>query len=118
MIEVNRDLFRIAERLLKINPKYRVFWNGFAKRFEVHTREMEFVVPFDRLDIRTILHALKTRAQNADAIEKEIADHNTRLGKRAEEKFVGARAELADMFAFANRAGRKVDFTRNYLKEF
>jgi len=140
MMQINRDLFRIGERLKKINPAYRVFYNNRARRYEVHTvkspdavgvtpftkggfrgREktnFEFIIPYETLDCRTLDYALKTRRQNAHQIEQEINANNESVKQSASRKMEQATIELEDMLAYSMRAGHTVNFTRNYLKEF
>ena len=116
--EVTGDLLDVAKRLGEINRDYRVFWNNRLMRYEVHTRALEFVVPYDKLDTRTLEYAFKTRRENADAIETEINEHNAAVEKAALQSLEHASIALEDMLTYANRASHPVLFTKNYLKEF
>jgi len=118
MKEVTRDLFCIAKRLKHINKDYRVFYNDKAARFEVHTKQLEFVVPYDRLDARTLEHARRTRKQNDAQIEAEITKHNNDIQTSAQKKMNGLRRDLEDKLTYAMRAGHEVNFTKDYVKEF
>ena len=119
MTAVTKDLFGIARRLGTINPLYRVFYNSRANRFEVHARgHIAFIVPYDRLDVRTLDYARKTRIQNADVIEEEISQHNAKLQNEIYDNLARGEWDLMDKLAFANRTGHNVTFTKNYLKEF
>jgi len=115
--QVRDDVFRIGERLLHINKAYRVFWNNFANRYEVHTKQLEFVVPYDCLDSRTLELARKSRKQNADAIERELERHNDDVACREQKRFEIRRFDLEDMLAFAMRKGSTIRFNKDF-KEF
>ena len=118
MTKVTVDLFAVAKRLLQINSKYRVFYNNRASRFEVWTKVFEFVVPYDRLDSRTLDYTRKTLRQNADIIEAEINAHNAQIVTDAHRNFDKAAEHLNDMLEYALRTGRTVNFTQNFIKEF
>jgi len=81
---IKNDVFDIASRLKEIDNSYYIIFNPEKKRFEVHSSEIGksslcFVVPFDRLDKRTIDYALKTRVQNIKKLEKEIEENNKKI---------------------------------------
>ena len=82
MILVTNDLFDIAWRLHAINDDYRVYYNVAKSRYEVHSHKkktLEFVVPYDRLDARTVEYARYSRVENAERIFAEIDKHNAKL---------------------------------------
>jgi hypothetical protein len=118
MCEIKCDVFNICNRIKKINPKYRIYYNCSKSRFEVHTTGLEFVVPYPELDSRTIEWAQKTRKENDFYLEREIEKQNSAVENAAAEKIKSQEWELQHMLEFANRANRTVDFTKNYLKEF
>jgi len=119
MIEVTNDLFGIARRLQKINPSYRVYYNNRHQRFEIHaSKALAFIVPYQRLDARTLEYALKTRVQNADYIEQEMNTHNKKILDSVNQNVDQAAVELQDMLKYAHRTGHNVAFTKNYIKEF
>lgn len=81
MEEIFYDLFNIVQRVKQINNKYRVFRNKKKKRFELYYQnglnlEFELVIPYEKLDYRTIDLILKSRVENADKIFKEIDEFN------------------------------------------
>ena len=112
MIEITRDLFRIGERLLKVNSLYRVYFNSVRGKFEVHScgsgrptaMTFAFGVPYDTLDMRTIEHAMRTRRENADALEKEAEAENRRVRGAAMERVEAIERELAERLRFADRS--------------
>lgn len=123
--KVNRDLFNIVKRLKHINRAYCVYYNGRENRFEVHTveknptsRTIGFIVPYDKLDYRTIEYAFMTRKQNDTQIERDIDTNNEKIIKSVNAQMDLRRIELCEMLEYANRAGHTVDFSKNYIKEF
>ncbi|MEG1394838.1 MAG: hypothetical protein RSD04_03700 [Clostridia bacterium] len=84
------DLFGIAERIKSIDDDYQIFFNGETARFELHNSAcqptLQLVIPFDRLDARTIDYAARTRVQNANELLENITRDNEILDKQAGEK--------------------------------
>ena len=121
--KVNRDLFRIEDRLRRINKNYRIFRNNKSERFEVRegaggNGPLCFVIPYDKLDCRTLEFALKTRRQNEAQLEQEVDSHNREIEESTNRALKHQRQSLQDMLSYAARTGHTVDFTKNYLKEF
>lgn len=112
MIKVTHDLFDIAERLKSIDPRYKVFYNNERSRFEVHTSGLEFIVPFDVLDERTLFHAMRTRRENQEELEQEIQSHNRELDERAFNEMRKAVSQLTDMFDYSHRTSHDVTFSK------
>ena len=97
MQKIYHDLFHIAERILQIDPFYEIFWNGKFERFEVFWHgKLAFVVPFDVLDVRTLVYAQKTRRENADDIEREIDEGNAAVFQAQEKKIQAMKAKIKD----------------------
>ena len=89
LIPIEKDLFSIADRLKEVDERYRVYRNTLAHRFEVFIGEaLQFVVPFPRLDARTIEFAQKTRIERLDAIVKEIDRLNDLADRRKEKQII------------------------------
>ena len=85
MIEITNDLFDIAWRLRSVNDSYRLYYNTRKQRYEVRnfdTRVLEFVVPYDELDARTVEYARYTSVQNANELLEEIERNNARAEKQ------------------------------------
>jgi len=126
------DVHNIANRLKRINPKYHVFRNTAAGRVEVHTSTrpcalslraagnwtpasnatLEFVVPFDELDERTLQHAQKTRIENFDVLEAEAASVNADIQTSAQRSAAHQSAALHDMMQYAGSQPHEVIFTK------
>ena len=81
---ITNDLFDVADRLKSVKNSYVLYFNACKQRFEVHDgekRRLEFVVPYDELDARTVEYARYTRVENAKQVFDEIEAHNQRLEK-------------------------------------
>ena len=72
--------FDVCDRLKSIDDGYFVVFNVKRDRYEVHNNRQTdtfcFVVPYDKLDSRTVDYCLKTRVQNVDKLIKEMDEQN------------------------------------------
>ena len=85
MIEITNDLFDIAWRLRSVCDSYRLYYNTQKCRYEVRncdTFALEFVVPYDELDARTVEYARYTSVCNANALFEEIERNNAQVEKQ------------------------------------
>lgn len=85
MIVITNDLYDIAWRLRAVNDSYRLYYNVQKRRYEVrncNTDALEFVVPYDELDARTVEYARYTSVQNAQALFAEIERNNAQAEKQ------------------------------------
>lgn len=97
MQRIYHDLFHIAERILQIDPCYKIFWHGERERYEVFWHgKLAFVVPFDALDVRTLEYAKRTRRENADDIEREIDEGNAAIFQEQDKKIKALQAQIKD----------------------
>jgi len=111
MQEITNDLFDIANRLRQIDTSYRTFFNHEKSRYEVHSSHgLEFIVPYDILDERTLEHARRTRKENLCDIENEIEFHNREIEQSAYIKLQHELRRLDDMMNFANQMGGNITF--------
>lgn len=114
--KVTNDLFCIAKQLKYIDKVYHVFRNERDNRFEVHSSgnpsiwTLSFIVPFDRLDQRTLDYARQTRKQNADILDEQVRLQNAQIEKDNLAKLQKLEYTLADMLDYANKTGRDVAF--------
>ena len=86
MIEITNDLFDIASRLRAINDDYRLYYNAQKRRYEVHSakrQRLQFIVPYDELDARTVEYARYSRVENAKRIFEDIEKHNSKLEQQS-----------------------------------
>lgn len=82
MIEIINDLYDIASRLRSVNDSYRLYYNTQKQRYEVkncNTGMLEFIVPYDQLDARTVEYARYTSVGNAEQIFSDIEKNNSVL---------------------------------------
>lgn len=83
-ILVTNDLFDIAWRLTAVKDSYLLYYNTDSNRYEVHDsarfpNTLQFVVPYDSLDARTVDYARYSRVENAQAIFADVDKHNAKL---------------------------------------
>ncbi len=79
-MRIDEDLFDIAHRLREIDGRYVLYRNRKANRFEIHANgALQIVVPFARLDARTLDLARSTRLEYADRLMRRIDSDNERL---------------------------------------
>lgn len=80
---IKNDLFNIANRLKSIDSKYYIIRNNKKNRFEIHYKRskntLELVLPYGKLDNRTINYVLKTKMENRKKLINEIESHNKKL---------------------------------------
>lgn len=86
--EVTGDLFGVADRLKEIDKDYFIFFSYRRHRFEVHNRAQKgstlcLVLPFDRLDERTVRLVRKTRVENAARLLEETERENEKTRKKS-----------------------------------
>lgn len=101
---VTDDVYNIAERIRRIDPNYFIVFNRRTHRYEVHNTEnigntFCFLVPFGKLDKRTLEYCRETRVErNVAELVEERNERVTKSFKRAREWEQNDRArELADV---------------------
>jgi hypothetical protein len=84
--EIKNDLFDIAARARELDPDYRIFFDTVSGRFELHNMRfkdtLQCVLPFDRLDARTVDYIRETRIENADRLLIKIERENDALYRK------------------------------------
>ncbi len=88
LIPIHSDLFDITGRLKAIDDGYFVVYNTKVGKFEVHNRKQRentyaLTVPYPCLDVRTVRHVRRTRAENAARLFAEIEAQNEAVCKSA-----------------------------------
>ena len=100
LILITDDLYDVAARLRSIKDSYALYYNAKLSRYEVHDSAkhlLEFVVPYDELDARTVEYARYSRIENAKRIFEEMEAYNERVEKqRAKEVFQRAASAYED----------------------
>lgn len=83
---IRNDCFNIAKRLKSIDKNYYIVFNKKLSRFEIHYKRLlnslELILPFERLDKRTLDYVLRTRIENREKLIKEIDEYNEKLEKK------------------------------------
>ncbi len=95
---IEDDMFGVARRLKEIDSGYFVFLNYKTGKFEVHNSRSSptlcLVLPFDKLDERTVNRVRYTRAERAEAIiaemDRQNAEREARARKAAVERALSA----------------------------
>lgn len=90
---IRTDLFDIADRLKEIDCGYFIFYSYKFKRYEVHHSGQRgntlcLVVPYKRLDSRTVDLVNRTRREHRDKLIKEFEDANKALEKANFDKVI------------------------------
>ena len=94
---ITDDLFDVATRLRSVKDSYVLYYNTEKQRYEVRDsargNSLEFVVPYDELDARTVEYARYSRVENAKRIFAEMEEHNKRLDKEQAKRSIERAAE-------------------------
>lgn len=84
---IEGDLFGICDRLKSIDDGYYIFLNYKTGKFEVHNSKdavtLCMVLPYDRLDERTVRRVQRTRAEKIDELVKAMDEHNESLRRKS-----------------------------------
>jgi light-regulated signal transduction histidine kinase (bacteriophytochrome) len=85
MIKITNDVFDIAKRIKELDAGYEIFYMTTKNRFEVYKEgERMSVLPFDKLDARTVEYLRETRIENQQRLLEKIDRHNEMLRQNAE----------------------------------
>ena len=82
-IVIKNDLFDISSRVKEIDEKYGIVYDDEKRRFEL-TRDgvHNAVIPYDRLDERTLRFVKYTRFDNAENVLNDIDRHNAEIERQ------------------------------------
>lgn len=86
LIAVEDDLFSVADRIKSIDDKYKIYYNGESRKFEVRSAvddSLQVILPFDSLDCRAVDYVRKTRIERINAILEEIEKANAEAERAA-----------------------------------
>lgn len=86
---IEADLFDISGRLKQIDCDYFIFFDYRSRKFQLHNRSqsgntLTLVLPFDRLDQRTLSFVRQTRSERKKQLLEEIEKHNMKLLRRTQ----------------------------------
>ncbi|MCL2847578.1 MAG: hypothetical protein FWE13_02350 [Firmicutes bacterium] len=90
---ITGDLYDISSRIKEIDSSYFIARNNKTKKIEVHADNKQgsslcLVLPFDRLDNRTLVHTRRTRVERAKQLLAEAEKENVRLEKQEAERIL------------------------------
>ncbi len=82
--KINGDLYNICKRIKAVDSSYMIVRNYKTNKFEIHSgrqrgNTLALVIPYDRLDDRTIKLACKTRVERKHQILKQLEESNRKL---------------------------------------
>lgn len=85
LVRVECDVCDIAQRIRAVDEHYFIVYNRVLHRFELHDSSFEdtfaCVLPFARLDERSIRHARRTRVERVAKLLEELdAENDEREG--------------------------------------
>ena len=80
-IKINRDVYEIAKRIKYIDKDYFIVYDTSAHVFELHNSSQKdttycLTIPYNTLDIRTLIYTYETRSTNIDKIVEKIENDN------------------------------------------
>ena len=90
LFEVKEDLFDISARIKSIDEKYKIYFNGDTRRYELHhtakkpTYQLTF--PYARLDKRALDYTLKSAVKNRELILRQIEEQNAKVEEERAKK--------------------------------
>lgn len=95
---IDGDLYDVSSRLKGVDERYDLYRNRRTNKFEVYIgRALQFAVPFDKLDARTIVYAKKTRVERLEQLLAEIEIHNRRIDEENVRRTVDSILAAADL---------------------
>ncbi|MBE5732946.1 MAG: hypothetical protein E7353_07955 [Clostridiales bacterium] len=90
---VTSDLYSIADRLKEIDDGYFIYYSYKNRRYEVHNRNqrgrtLSLVLPYKRLDERTIRLVRQTRSERASSLISQMEEENARIERERMKQLV------------------------------
>ena len=90
---IHGDLYDIANRIRQIDDSYYIVRDYKLNRFEVHSNNQKgntlcVVIPYDKLDCRTLHLLQKTHVQRHKQLMQEIQDNNDKLLKQENRQII------------------------------
>ena len=87
LIEVENDVYFIANRLKEIDPNYQIFFNTKRKMFEIHSKGQIggsycLTIPYLTLDKRTLDLVNKTKIENSEKLFEEMERNNKAIEQK------------------------------------
>lgn len=111
---VTDDLYSIAERLKEIDSGYFIYYSYKDHRYEVHNknqrgRTLSLVLPYKRLDERTVRLVRKTRSERMESLIRQMEEENERLEREKMRQLVKAKQDEFEetLIRFTRKKGGK-----------
>ncbi len=111
---VTSDLYSIANRLKEIDDGYFIYYSYKNRRYEVHNknqrgRTLSLVLPYSRLDERTVRLVRKTRSERMEILIKQMEEENERLEREKMRQLVKAKQDELEetLIRFTRKKGEK-----------
>ena len=80
LVRIENDVCDIAWRIREVDPDYYIVYNRRLGRFELHDAACRdtfaCVLPYDRLDERSVRHARRTRVELLERLLEELEREN------------------------------------------
>lgn len=80
---VSESVHDIPWRVRAINDRYRIYYNKIKSRYELHAQgaypSLQLVLPYDRLDARTVDYVNRTRIERSMEDILKIDQYNQNL---------------------------------------
>lgn len=120
---IKSDLFNITKRIKQIDKKYFIVFNKKTKKFEVHYKRnsstLELVLPFDRLDKRTLDFVLKTKMENKQKLIEEMERNNQKLEDEKNRNMLDETTYKAkEMLRYEQNKTGDVNFDNSYSNKW
>ncbi|MBO5224213.1 MAG: hypothetical protein J6C23_06860 [Clostridia bacterium] len=95
---VTDDLYSIAGRLKEIDDGYFIYYSYKDRRFEVHNknqrgRTLSLVLPYKRLDERTVRLVQKTRSERVDSLIRQMEEENERAERERMQQLIKSKQD-------------------------
>lgn len=89
MIKITNDLFDVAERIKNINPDYELYFDKNLQKFTVWANgKRQVILPYDRLDKRSIDYLYQTHVKNIDALLDRLDKENEKATRQKEKDLI------------------------------
>lgn len=97
-VEIQNDVFDVADRLKEIDGDYYPVYNLTRRRFEIHHRgranTLQLVIPYDCLDARAIQRVKETRREWVENMLRDMDRQNAKAERSVSSQNVGTQGGL------------------------
>lgn len=122
-ILITTDLFDIVKRLKAIDEKYFILFNKQTNKFEVHYSRnhdtLEIVLPYSKLDKRTVDLVLKTKIENRKKLIEQMELNNQKIEDENNKKIIDEmKYKSKEMIEFLNNNTNEIDLENLYKNKW